>query len=160
MSLSNLMKKMKSSALFIKLQKCMVQYKSKVKHNESSFNEEDTSLQNIISEYNLETYNEIINSSYNEFDVEVNDDELKDLENRIDNYFSLYAPDDEEFREFIKMISLYLIFIAKKPLHPPGIKFSNGAKVYKKDDIFYCTGKKVFIKEELSLCKYCVARMN
>ncbi len=29
-------------------------------------------------------------------------------------------PDDEEFKEFIKIISLYLTFIEKKPLHPPG----------------------------------------
>jgi uncharacterized protein (UPF0305 family) len=151
---------MKSSALFIKLQKHMEKYKSKVKDNELSFNEEDMSIENIMSKYNLETYYEIINSSYGELDDEVNEDELKDLKNRIDNYFRLYAPDDEEFREFIKIISLYLIFIAKKPLHPPGIKFSNGTMVYKKDDIFYCTGKKVFIKVELSLCKYCIARIN
>ena len=138
----------------------MEQYKSKVKHNESSFDEEDMSIQNIMSKYNLETFNEIINSSYPELDNEINEDELKDLENRIDNYFSLYAPDDEEFREFIKIISLYLIFIAKKPLHPLGIKFSNGTTLYKKDDIFYCTGKEVFIKDELSLCKCCIAQMN
>jgi len=151
---------MKSSILFLKLQKRMEQYKSKVKHNESSFDEEDMSIQNIMSKYNLETFNEIINSSYPELDNEINEDELKDLENRIDNYFSLYAPDDEEFREFIKIISLYLIFIAKKPLHPLGIKFSNGTTLYKKDDIFYCTGKEVFIKDELSLCKCCIAQMN
>jgi uncharacterized protein (UPF0305 family) len=151
---------MKSSILFLKLQKRMEQYKSKVKHNDSSFNEENMSIQNIMSKYNLETYNEIINSSYRELDDEVNEDELKDLKNRIDNYFRLHAPDDEEFREFIKIISLYLIFIAKKPLHPPDIKFSNGSIVYKKDNNFYCTGKKVFIKDELSLCKYCIARIN
>lgn len=137
----------------------MEQYKSKVKHNKSSFNREDSSKQNIMSKYNLKTFNEIIYSSYEELHDEVNEDELKDLENRINNYFSLYSPYDEEFREFIKIISLYLIFIAKKPLHPSGIKFSNGTTIYKKDDIFYCTGKKDFIKDELSLCKYCIARM-
>ena len=44
-----------------------------------------------MSKYNLETYYEIINSSYGELDDEVNEDELKDLKNRIDNYFRLYA---------------------------------------------------------------------
>lgn len=137
----------------------MEKYESKVKHNESSFDEEDMSILNIMSKYNLETFDEIIYSSYEELNDEVNEDELKHLEKRIDNYFSLYAPDDEEFREFIKILSLYLIFIAKKPLHPTGIKFSNGTTVYKKDDIFYCTGKKRFIKDELSLCKCCIAQM-
>ena len=137
----------------------MEQYKSKVNHNNGSFND-DESLKHMVSKYNLETYNEIINLSYEELDDEINHEELKDLEDRIDNYFSLYAPADEEFREFIKIISLYLIFIAKKPLHPSGIKFFNGITVYKKDNIFYCTGKKLFINDDLSLCKYCIARMN
>jgi uncharacterized protein (UPF0305 family) len=89
-------------------------------------------------------------------DEEVDAEELKDLQNRIDHYFSLYTPDDKDFKEFIKAISIYLTFIAKKPLHPPGIVFSNGEKVYKKDGTYFCTGKRIFIKDKLSLCKYCV----
>ncbi len=126
---------MKSSELFLKLQKSMEQYKSKVKLNDT-FDEKDKSVQYIMSRYNLENFNEIINSSYKELDDEVDEEELKDLENRIDEYFSLYAPDDEEFREFIKKISVYLTFIAKKPLHPPWIKFSKGTMVYKKGDTY------------------------
>ena len=75
--------KMKRLVLFLKLQKHMEQYKSKVKHNKSSFNREDSSKQNIMSKYNLKTFNEIIYSSYEELHDEVNEDELKDLENRI-----------------------------------------------------------------------------
>ena len=149
---------MKSSELFLKLQKRMEQYKSKVKPDNDCFYENDTSIQSIVSKYNLESFNEIMNSSYEEVDDEVNEEELKDLIHRIDNYFSLYAPDDEKFKEFIKIISIYLVFIGKKPLHPLGIKFSNGTMVYKKGDSYYCTGKSLFIKDKHSLCKYCIAR--
>ncbi len=149
---------MKSSVLFLKLQEHLKHYKSKVKHYDDCFDDDDMSIQGVVSRYNLENFNEIMNSSYEEFDDEVNEEELMDLISRIDNYFSLYAPDDEKFKEFIKIISIYLVFIGRKPLRPPEIKFLNGTMVYKKDDYYYCTGKKVFIKDELSLCKYCIAR--
>ena len=103
---------MKRSELFLKLQKGMEQYKSKVKLNDN-FDEKDKSVQYIMSRYNLENFNDLINSSYEELDDEVDEKELKDLENRIDEYFTLYSPDDEEFREFIKKISVYITYIAK-----------------------------------------------
>ena len=100
----------------------------------------------------LITINNIIESTKSKNDVF----ELNDFQKRIDYFFSLYASEDEEFREFIKLISLYLTFIAKKPLHPSGIKFSEGKGVYKEQNIYYCTAKSEFINDKMSLCKYCV----
>lgn len=162
---------MKTSQLLLKLKERMEKYKPKMEDS----GEED-SLNQIMSRYNLENFNEILNSSCNGLDEEVDAEELKDLQNRIDHYFSLYTPDDKDFKEFIKAISIYLIFIAKKPLHPPGIVFSNGAfkisdfeslqtqpkvmteGVYEKEGVYYCTGKRIFINDKLSLCKYCVCK--
>lgn len=149
---------MKSSELFLKLKHDIEQYIPKIKHNYGDVNEYKNSIHRTMSKYNFENFNEIINSSFEELDEEVDEEKLKDFQDRIDHYFSLYTPDDEEFKEFIKTISIYLTFIAKKPLHPPGIVFSNGNTVYKKDNVYYCTGKSVFIKDKLSLCKYCVCR--
>jgi uncharacterized protein (UPF0305 family) len=64
-----------------------------------------------------------------------------------------------EFKDFIKIISLYLTYIAKKPLHPTGIIFSNESKVYQKEESYYCTGKAIFLKDKHSLCRYCVANI-
>ena len=111
-----------------------------------------------MSKYNLENFNEIMNLSFEEFNDEIDEEKLKDFQNRINHYFSLYAPHDEEFKEFITAISVYLTFIAKKPLHPPGIVFSNETHVYKKQNVYFCTGKSIFIKDKLSLCKYCVCK--
>ena len=144
---------MKTSQLLSKLKECMEKYKPKMQDSGKK-----DSLNRAMSRYNLENFNEILNSSCNGLDEEVDEEKLRDLQNRIDHYFSLYAPDDEDFKEFIKAISIYLTFIAKKPLHPQGIVFSNGGRVYKKDGIYFCTGKRIFIKDNLSLCKYCVCK--
>ncbi len=141
---------MKSSELFSKLKKDMEKYKSNVKHDEESYNEKNNSINQIMSRNNLKNFNEIVNSSFEGPDEEIDEKKLKDFQGRIDHYFSLYSPGDEEFKKFIKTISIYLTFIAKKPLHPPGIVFSNGCGVYKKDNKYYCTGKPIFIKDKLS----------
>jgi uncharacterized protein (UPF0305 family) len=150
--------KIKSSKLFLQLKRSIKPYQSKIKAKETLISGENNSIHNTMSEYNLENFNEIINSSYEGSDDEVDENELDDFKMCIDNYFDLYAPDDKEFREFIKIISIYLNFIAKKPLHPPGILFSNGATVYQNKDSYHCTGKSVFIKENHSLCKYCICK--
>ena len=150
--------KIKSSKLFLQLKKSIKPYQSKMKARETLISSENNSIHNTMSKYNLENFNEIINSSYEGSDDEVNENELDDFKMCIDNYFDLYAPDDKEFREFIKIISIYLTFIAKKPLHPPGILFSNGATVYQSENSYHCTGKSDFIKENHSLCKYCLCK--
>ena len=144
---------MKTSQLLIKLKACMEKYKPKMQDNGKK-----DSLNQVMSRYNLENFNKILNSSCNGLDEEVDEEKLKDLQNRIDYYFSLYAQDDEDFKEFIKAISIYLTFIAKKPLHPLGIVFSNGEWVYEREGVYYCTGKRIFMKDKLSLCKYCVCK--
>ena len=150
--------KIKSSKLFLQLKKSIKPYQSKMKARETLISSENNSIHNTMSEYNLENFNEIINSSYEGSDDEVDENELDDFKMCIDNYFDLYAPDDKKFREFIKIISIYLTFIAKKPLHPPGILFSNGATVYQSENSYHCTGKSDFIKENHSLCKYCLCK--
>jgi len=147
---------MKSSELLLKIKKDIGPYESKVMtHNENM--EKTDSINLIMSKYNRENFNEIMNLSPDELDDEINEEELNDFEERIDYFFSLYA-DDEEFKKFVKAISSYLTFIAKKPLHPPGITFSNGSRVYEKQKEYYCTGKNNFIEDKLSLCKYCVSK--
>lgn len=115
-------------------------------------------VQSAMSRYNFENFENLINSSFDGPDEEVDITKIEDLKKRIDNYFDKYAPDDELFKEFTKIISLYLTFIEKKPLHPPGIIFSGGDTVYKKGNAYFCTGKKYFINENQSLCKFCVCR--
>ena len=151
------MLKIKSSKLFLKLKREIESYRSKIKTNKRLIIEEN-SIHNKMSEYNLENFNQITNSSFTGSEEDVDEKKLNDFNESIDHYFKLYAPDDEEFKEFIKIISVYLTFIAKKPLHPPGIIFSNGATVYQRGNSFYCTGKEIFLKDNPSLCKFCICK--
>ena len=148
--------KIKSITLFLKLKKDIKVYAYLKIHIKEY--EKDKSIQHAISEYNMKNFNEIIHSNFQEED-EVDEKMLEDFKHSIDNYFNLYAPGNEDFKEFIKIISIYLTFIVKKPLHPPGIIFSNGTTVYENGDSYYCTGKRIFIKDNASLCKYCVCKL-
>lgn len=148
---------MKGSKLFLKIRKDLKCYKSKLECSNDSKHENINSIDRIMSKYNCDNFNEIMNLSIDEVDDEIDEEKLEDFRDRIDHYFNLYAPDDE-FKDFIMAISLYLTFIAKRPLHPPGIEFSDGNRVYKIHDKYYCTGKSVLIQDKLSLCKYCVCK--
>lgn len=113
-------------------------------------------VQGTMSSYNAENFKRLTETPFSGKDEEINTNELTALEESIDLYFKLYAPDNIEFREFIKIISVYLTFLVKMPLHPPGIIFSGGDTVYENKGIYYCTGKKQFKNEDHSLCNFCV----
>ena len=93
--------------------------------------------------YNSSIYDEIYEKNIEE-DYEIKDAVIKNIEDDVDYYFSVYDPG-------------YLVLIAKKPLHPFG---DNPAK----DDIFLengeykCKNRIIHIKDERSLCRYCVCK--
>lgn len=65
--------------------------------------------------------------------------------------------EDEETREFTKYICLYLAFMAKRPLHPVG---DNPAKdqVFLENGEYKCKTRIMSIKDENSLCRYCICK--
>ena len=106
--------------------------------------------------YNSSIYDEIYEKNIEE-DYEIKDSVIKNIGDDVDYYFSVYDPGDIETRDFTRELSLYLVLIAKKPLHPFG---DNSAK----DDIFLengeykCKNRIIHIKDERSLCRYCVCK--
>lgn len=154
---------MKTTLLFQKIKGDLESYRKKVKspHDQvSKSTGEMGDIHRTMSGYNWDNFQEIMNSSSEDYTGEVDVNDLKDMEARIDHYFQLQGSNDNEFKEFIKGISIYLTFVAGKPLHPPGIVFTNQTTVYEKNGVYYCTGKKMFIKDELSLCKYCICHFS
>jgi uncharacterized protein (UPF0305 family) len=117
-----------------------------------------STIGSIMTRYNYDNFVEILDRDGIDPDFEIDDVKLNDFQYRIRHYLNTYAPEDADLQKYITCISTYLVFIAVRPLHPPGIEFSNGANVFEKDGSFYCSGKRTFIKEDLSLCKYCVCR--
>jgi hypothetical protein len=67
----------------------MEKYKSKIRHAEENDNEKNNSINQIMSRYNLENFNEILNSSFEGPDKEIDEEKPKDFQDRID-HFSVY----------------------------------------------------------------------
>jgi uncharacterized protein (UPF0305 family) len=151
---------MKASALFLLIkndQKTLSAYKSQIELKMSA-DKNNNSISSIMTRYNYDNFIEILNPDSLDSDFEVDDAKLKDFQHRIDSYLNIYVPDDVDLKTYVKGISTYLAFIAKRPLHPPGLEFANGARIIKKGNSYYCSGKRQFIKDDLSLCKFCVCK--
>ena len=82
----------------------------------------------------------------------------RDFVFRIDRYMEENAPDQPDLARYVRMVSIYLAFIAKKPLHPPGMVLSDGRSIASKHGNYYCPLKKKQLHERLSLCQYCVSK--
>ena len=147
---------MKKSDLLLKIKEDLEQYKSKMKFGENI--DKTNSMIYIMSKYNRDNFEEIMELSVDKLDGHISEKELNNFKNRINYFFSINASEDDKFKQFIMSISLYLVFIAKKPLHPPGFMFPNGSRVYKNQDVYYCTGKNKFKEDNLSLCEYCICK--
>ncbi|AMK16355.1 DUF2115 family protein [Methanobrevibacter olleyae] len=121
-----------------------------------------------VSAYNIENYKEIISLNIDEEseeNIEISDKKIYSIKKEIAKFFDGCSPESEEiFKKFIESICLYLSLIARKPLHPVGMDFSNGKTVFKEEKNnkinYYCD-----IKEELKMrsneyytCKYCICK--
>lgn len=151
---------MKASALFVRVKGDLEKLSSYRPLIEKKLHDDGNSgmIGAVMTGYNYDNFVEILDRESVDPDFEIDDAKLYDFQRRIDHYLNAYAPDDADLKRYIKGISTYLAFIVKRPLHPPGLKFSDEARVYEKGGQAYCSGKRTFIKEKLSLCKYCVCK--
>ena len=109
-------------------------------------------------DHNYAAYNEIKTRDRIEPDFEINPILVEKFEHDLKQYLDTYAPGKKDLKLYISAISLYLTFIAKKPLHPPDVPFSENFHIVKKGESFYCSGKGRFIRDPGSLCHYCICR--
>ena len=86
----------------------------------------------------------------------VTDERYKDPLRDIGYYFDMYAGGDDENKKFTENITLYLVLISKKPIHP----YSENKKddVYYFNGSYYCKGRIKYIKDKNSLCRYCICK--
>lgn len=86
-----------------------------------------------IAKYDIEIFSELRNRNYVDTLEEIDHEKLEDFILRINQYMNENAPDQTDLKEYIRIISTYLTFIAKKPLHPPGMIFDGNKKIFKKE---------------------------
>jgi uncharacterized protein (UPF0305 family) len=111
-----------------------------------------------LSKYDLEALMEIKTRDCLETIEDVDTLKLKNFVFRIDRYMEENAPDQPDLARYVRLVSIYLAFIAKKPLHPPGMVLSDGRPIVNKHGKYFCPLKKRQLHEPLSLCQYCVSR--
>nr|WP_292470802.1 DUF2115 family protein [Methanolobus sp.] len=111
-----------------------------------------------LARYNHKKFSELKERYCPDLSEEIDIGKLEEFTFRINMYMDEYAPDQRDLKEYIRIISTYLTFIAKEPLHPPGMYINENKTIFEKGSLYYCPVKSKHILEEMSLCKYCVCR--
>lgn len=112
----------------------------------------------LLGDYNYATYTEICHRDSIEPDLSIDPGAVKECEDALGRYLDRNAPGNRDLKRYVTAISLYLIFIARRPLHPPGVPFSQETRITKSGDSYVCTGKARYRSDPFSLCRFCVCR--
>ena len=111
-----------------------------------------------MTSYNLEVFYEIKSREDMPVLENIKPHVFEDFIFRINRYMDENAPGQENFKRYIRIISTYLAFIAKKSLHPPGMVMSEGIGIAYRNGKYYCPLKNKQLQERFSLCAYCVSK--
>jgi uncharacterized protein (UPF0305 family) len=110
-----------------------------------------------LSKYNIETMlelkNKTLTANENNF---IDDASVQMLKSAIDTYMDKYAEGQKELKTYIRILAVYLTFIAEKPLHPAGMFDTEGRILYKNGKAV-CPLRKHEINNPGSLCCFCAS---
>lgn len=112
----------------------------------------------LLGNYNYATYTGIRGQNTVEPDFPLDPGRVNECEEALHRYLDRYAPGNRELKTYVIAISLYLVFIARMPLHPPGAELSQGIRITKREDAYICTGKARYLRNPDSLCRFCICR--
>jgi uncharacterized protein (UPF0305 family) len=115
-------------------------------------------ISRLVTEYNQKTFLEIKSRECVEIIEEVDVAIFNEFTFRINKYMDENAPGQDALKRYVRLVSTYLTFIAKQPLHPPGMIMGGEHKIVGKDNKFYCPVKNKQWRGALSVCRYCVSR--
>ena len=110
--------------------------------------------------YNYEAFLEITNPETTVVAREIENDAIAELESTLDAYMDAYAPGQPNLKKYIKLVSLYLAFVARRPLHPPSIvapESTRGAATLSRRS---CAVGKADLDERFPICRHCVAHLS
>jgi len=87
-------------------------------------------------------------------DEEIDENSYKEIIQRIRNNSKSSKSEAEHFRKIAEAVIPYLIFIARKPVHPPETKFPGGLKIRKIERRYLCPVKSKQMNS-YSFCEFC-----
>ena len=110
-----------------------------------------------LGDYNYATYTGIRGQNTVEPDFPVDPGRVEECEEALARYLDRHAPGNRELKTYVTAISLYLVFIAQRPLHPPGTAYGE-IRITKRGDEYHCTGKRKYRDDSGALCRFCICR--
>jgi uncharacterized protein (UPF0305 family) len=110
--------------------------------------------------YNDEAFLEITDPETKVVAREIDNDAIAELESALDGYMDAYAPDQPDLKKYIKLVSLYLAFVARRPLHPPRIIAPESTRGAATINRRYCAVGKRDADERFPICRHCVANSS
>lgn len=152
---------MKASELFLRIRRDLEDlsaYTSRIEEERLIRAGDSPGVLTYLGDYNYATFVEIRNRDEISPDFEIDCVIVEEFRHVLDRYLDTYAPEAADLKRYVSNISLYLTFIAKRPLHPPEVPFSGDSSIVKRGESFYCSGKRRFIGDDPSLCRYCACR--
>ncbi|UUX93315.1 DUF2115 domain-containing protein [Methanoplanus endosymbiosus] len=152
---------MKASELLTHIRSELIKisdYTSEIENKALSFREEKTDVSAYLREYNYSAFKDICDLNGISPDFDIDPFRVESFTKAFVKYLDTYAPGDSELKIYTLNVSLYLTFIAKKPLHPPEMSKTGLITIIRKGGLFYCSEKSRYVKDSSSLCRYCVCR--
>jgi uncharacterized protein (UPF0305 family) len=113
-----------------------------------------------VAAYDYQAFTDLLDRDHTPCCGAVDDAVLADFRCRIDRYMEANAPGDEAFKDYVRTVSVYLAFVARMPLHPPGMRFAGGKEIARVEGAWRCPGKREYAGDPASLCRYCVCRSD
>jgi uncharacterized protein (UPF0305 family) len=113
-----------------------------------------------VAAYDYQAFQELLNRDMAPAGGTVDDAALAGFRELIDRYMDTNAPDDAAFKDYVRTVAVYLAFIARLPLHPPGMRFAGDKEIVLVEGTWRCPGKREFVRDPMSLCRYCVCRSD
>jgi uncharacterized protein (UPF0305 family) len=89
---------------------------------------------------------------------EIDREKHEEVIKRIDRFVDGNDPGQKAFARFARIATLYLVFIEKKPIHPPGMVFPGGLKIIEEDGLFYCPVRDKQSEVDIALCEFCICK--
>ncbi len=111
-----------------------------------------------VAAYDYRAFTLLLDAGRAEPVLPVNEADLAAFRRRVDRYMDAHAQGNEGFKAYIGVVSAYLAFVARMPLHPPGMRFSGDRTIVFAGGAWLCPGKSEYIRDPASPCKYCVCR--
>lgn len=88
----------------------------------------------------------------------IDPEQYEELMRRLEEMGTSDDKNEEYFNKLVKITAPYLVFIAKRPIHPVGMEFPGGDRVLEKEGVYYCPVKDKQNNVEVALCKFCICR--